>query len=110
MAETNVLMIMIPVYVSAPFMRSDAASDYALAGRWLDWIRGEHPDWVTVAVFGPGTGEDDSAQREAELRACRGIVLIGGRTTEEMTHELAIALDQGLFVVDHTDLGPEPPQ
>lgn len=110
------------VYMAHPVGAPDAAgvaANVARATRWYRWLLDTEPGraitapWLATLLAGV---PDDDANRARGLRddcaiACRldGIVLVGGRISTGMRHELDAVVAAGGWVSDCTWLGDEPP-
>lgn len=103
-------------FMSAP-VAGDIDRNLARARRWLRWLWEAHPGVVVVCpwlhdIEALPMRDDHPEEREASIkrceavaRICDAVVLVGGRVTEGMRREAAVAKE----VIDLTWLGAEPP-
>jgi hypothetical protein len=104
------------VYVAHP-VSGNVAANLERARRWLAWLVEIAPEWALAMPWMPYVETlDEDRHRErglrddlSMLRRCDGIVLVGGRISAGMAIELEAARNAGLWAVDLTALGSEPP-
>lgn len=88
------------------FYMAHPIEDLQRAERWLLWLNRMYGRGIAiVAPYLHDAGRTDAARRLAVLRRCNGIFLVGGGGEEERQ----AATEFGLMIMDHSDLGSEPP-
>lgn len=108
------------LYVAHP-VAGDLVGNLERARRWFTWLHSAFPadsfvaPWILLIELSitrdhiPTERARGMLHNERSLERCDGIVLVGGRLSEGMRHELAHAKARGLQVLDLLGLGAEPP-